>query len=157
MINLGHFPGKGLPNYYIQKSKVDYVLEGLSVLALIAGWLIALLSGGDNASPAGNDRYIVMIVATAVTAAFLLMPNRVSTRWYNFPVRVHEGNVVTQLFLVHKFLRVFNLLINLFLLATVVSLCSTVLDGKEVFLHVPFLGLMLLFLGVYYYYAHKYK
>lgn len=160
MINLGRYPGKGLMNYYIPRKTVDYILEISSGFLLFFAWGISLYPLIlDSAYAQPYDIWLFLLVFTLI-ALLILTLNRISTKHYNFPVPVHEGNIIIQLFLAHRFLRVMTLCLSLtaFLYSLSQSLYLGGIGSPALsWIANRFLLLLFPLLIIYYFIARRYR
>lgn len=159
MINLGGHPGKGWPDYYIPRQVVDYVLEGISIVLLVIAWgtyIVHLLLE----KPLESTTWMPMGVLTFVIVLFLLLPNRVSTKRYNFPVQIREGNIVNQLFIAHRFMRTLVVILSISLFTVILDLNPNLLPLElsfysEIIPGIPFLLIPVLI--IYFIIAYRYR
>ena len=159
MINLGRHSGKGWPNHYIPRQAADYILEGITIILLAISWALCIVPSILE-GPSPETPWVFMGVFTGIIALLLLMLNRISTKHYNFPVRIHEGNIVNQLFLAHRFIRILALALSLIPFVLVISTSPYLAQ-----FHIPSFDIMVRFvpllifpiLIVYFIIANKYK
>lgn len=112
MINLGfRSSGKGLPNVHIPLSVTDYVLLGVSVTILLGIGVLMLI----HRDALTGDCYGSAGIALVMTI-MLWVSTRLPVRFFNYPVRVNEQNIVRQHFLACRFVRIVSIICNLLFL-----------------------------------------
>lgn len=156
MISIGNHSGKGLPNYYIHRRTLDYILETVTLLLVLGTWLICFM----QILPEGKDAerfsyYLPMLIISLIGLFTLLLPNRVPTKYYNFPVPVHKDNIINQLFLAHRAFRSIGGIMSLMaFLQALSSVYSFVVESVIILLLIV---LIVLVITVYISKAYKYS
>ena len=146
-VNLGPFPGRGCPDVHYRPAVFDWALEALSVCIVLAGWgvVLAVHAGQGPLLPSGI--WIMQGGATLV-CALMLAAARMPVRFFNFPVRVSERNIVPQYLLATRLTRAFNVCLSLLLVsapwaeahvaAAVLTVASLVLMGLALIVYYLF-------------------
>ncbi|MCD8079777.1 MAG: hypothetical protein LUF04_04990 [Bacteroides sp.] len=111
MFNLGFYSGKKAPAVRLIPTRLDRVMELMALLLLIAAWVLILIPYSKGEIKSGNW-LVSMIVSTGVFA-LVAWTGYMPVRFINFPVRVHEGNVVIQYLYATRFGRMLNILLQL--------------------------------------------
>lgn len=137
-VNLGPFSGRGCPDVRVRHAVADWVMEALAVLIILAGWVVTLAVCVGQGAPLPAETWGMQGLAT-LACALLLAAARMPVRFFNFPVRVSERNIVPQYLLATRLTRAFNICCCLLLVsapwaeasraAAVLTVASLVLMG----------------------------
>ncbi len=152
MLNLGFYSGRNMPNIRLTPTMADRIMELLALLLLIGGWVFAFVTHVKGGIEFSKDLWISLGINTF---AFLLAAGiaYIPIRFVNFPVRVHEGNMVVQYRYATRFCRVLNIVIQLLCVGGVLYFFHDFYGISPEAIHNMFLAgaglFLILFLGYY--------
>lgn len=118
MINLGSYSGKNCPEVRYRPTALDRILEGAALFILLATWVciywLYTRKGG-----ALSPNVWVMGGTSVFTFIIMGISSYLPVRFFNFPVRVNERNIVIQYLLAVRLTRVMNIIMCLTFLSAV--------------------------------------
>lgn len=156
MINLGRYSGKGLPNVYIPFALIDWILTGVAVAIMLAIWIMIAIYYKELST--GRYDFLVSGGACLLITILFIWSARAPVRFVNFPVRVNEENIQRQYFLMSRFMRIANVVLNLLFLFLFLSELEAYWGIKRgLFETASFIVLVLLVVSFIIYYVMAYK
>ncbi|MCD8030663.1 MAG: hypothetical protein LUF85_07555 [Bacteroides sp.] len=111
MFNLGFYSGRKAPDIRLAPTRLDRVMELVALLLLIAAWVLILVPYFKGETE--NDNWLISMIVSTAVFALVAWTGYMPVRFINFPVRVHEGNVVIQYLYATRFGRVLNIILQL--------------------------------------------
>lgn len=117
MIRIGRFSARHLEEIKLQRTPVDYILLGISVLLCIALWVLAFFF--DSWLPQELNHSELFKIASVGTILMLVIAgvaNFASACSFSYPVRVTERNLAVQYFLALRFVRILSVLIGILMI-----------------------------------------
>lgn len=115
MINLGRYKAKGLQEVRVPLSMPARVLTVLSILIMIAIWVLTTIYYIRNPEIQNHDMLVWGGASTVITV-LLLVSLRMPAKSFNFPFRVNQFNIGRQLYLAKNLVVVAMLELNLIML-----------------------------------------
>lgn len=109
MINLGPFSGKDMPEVRMPAQIVDRILEVLAFLLVLSVWILAWVYWGELSSESKN-KLLTLCVVDGLLFGMLFWSSYAPIRFFNFPVRPTQRNVVSQYWLATKLTRTLNVI-----------------------------------------------
>lgn len=152
MINLGPYSGKNCPNVHYQPRVVDRALEVAALLIVLAIWgCIYWLYTQEGVS--NSSRMWILGGMSVLGFIISALSSYAPVRMINFPVSVNEQNIGIQYLLAVRFLRVLNIILELFFLSSLLMSYSRI---ASVFFGIAIVLMFIAFV-IYFVFALKYK
>ncbi|MCC8187036.1 MAG: hypothetical protein LIP08_05875 [Bacteroides sp.] len=154
MFNLGFYSGRKAPAIRLAPTLLDRVMELVALLLLIAAWVLILIPYFRGKIE--NDNWLISMIVSTGIFAWVAWTGYMPVRYINFPVRVHEGNVVIQYLYATRFGRVLNIILQLCCVSSVLYFAGGYYGVSYETVKWIFLAVAGLFLGtmiVYYIWA----
>lgn len=129
MINLGRYSGKGLPNVYIPLTLIDWILTGVAIAIMLAIWIMIAIYYQELST--GRYDFLVLTGACLLITILFIWSARAPVRFVNFPVRINEENIQRQYFLMSRFMRIVNVVLNLLFLCLFLRELETYWEIKK--------------------------
>lgn len=129
MINLGRYRTKGFPELRLPFTMTDRIFTILSVIIMLVIWILTTFFYIRN--PETQDLGVIVWGGTSSIITLLLYISlRMSSRMFNFPVRVTEYNLARQFFLARRLVGIAMLELNFTMLFRMLDIFSPIWVGE---------------------------